>query len=171
MFAAKMKRHADLHEIAGAIVGMCLILLFVTPIVNMGQHAFEKWSPDSWWFEYESIVPVHAEFEKDQPIEFISTAEYKRTLKVQWFDTLWCDTGTQVRRLETQITPNQPTIKYPGFVGMPTGDDSYPTWEYNEEPVPEDAIACRMNSYIEATTPLGYKKTDFVGVDWFQVNK
>jgi len=170
-FIQKLDKWVQLNQLVGAIIGMGILLLLATPVLTLTQHAYEKWSPRGWWFAYSSIVPAHPEFKKGETPEFISSAEYRQEVKVQWFDTLWCDTGTQVKRLKTQITPDQPTVQFVGVIGQADASGNYPTWEYNAQTVPANAISCRMNSYIEVTTPLGYKKSQLVLVDWFGVNK
>lgn len=116
----KLSRHTSIREISGALIGMVILLILISPIYATADHLYERLSPADWWFQYDNIAPFHKQFKRGDAIEFISTAEYKRSLEVQWFDTLWCDTGDKHVRLNTQITPDQPTFKEKVLWGVPT---------------------------------------------------
>lgn len=170
---SRLVYHVSPREIVGALVGMVLILLLVTPVVNAVEQIYERWTPTSSWFEYRALVPVTPEFERGAPIEFYSSVEYKDYMLMQWADYLVCSVDGRNVKLQTQIWPPEgPELKAPGVYNRNEDGDDREAWTYNAEPIPEDARAC----YLEASA-VGYTikhmqpKTWTWTTDWFPVNQ
>lgn len=54
------------------------------------DYSFHRWMPTSYWFYYEDFYPTEMEYGPEDPITFISEAEIKRRVEIEWTDILRC---------------------------------------------------------------------------------
>ena len=131
------------------------LMLFVNITLT---EAYNKWSPSEWWFKYYE-PKVESVILDDGTIEFSSHSEYKRSVNVDWYETLWCERndGT-IYRGDTQHTFD---FKIKGATSNPLA-----TWGYGDFPPRESVSSCVLCGSILVKTPAnilspdGYPKVD-----------
>lgn len=155
---------------------MGILTLLFTPLFSLGEYAYERWSPQTWWYEYEAIVPEPTSFRKGQTLTFNSKIEYKRNINMQWFDYVVCDDGDTIRKLDTQVWPESPEPKTPQIFGdpelQPDGSFKVPTWAYTEAKIPATSNFCLLVANPVGYTPrFNFPKVDEIITPWFPVNQ
>lgn len=73
------------------VVALSAILAFVPLVYDVGQ---EKLTPRDYWYTYNAVEPIKEVFQIGEPLVFTSSRDIRKTINVEWDDTLRCDTGT-----------------------------------------------------------------------------
>jgi len=137
---------------------LCFFLLLLI-------HAGEYILPTSFWFEYQSVIPIKAEYIRWEPLSFVSETTRHRSINMERQDTAYCkDSPDGVsNKHKTQRRPDE-------------GTELMSPWKRKEErkyfiPLYEDMRICKMCWSAIGTTQYWYKKVYSYCTEEFQVNK
>ena len=139
------------------ITRVTLMFMLMVGFNAVIEDRIYRFTSSDYWFEYypPEVVPIQT----DTGVRFISNSEYKRNVKVTWYDTSYCTMldGT-TKRGDTNV--------FSDF--KEAGDKSNPRASWRYQNFPEDTSlvdSCIMTGKIVARTPAtlfnpsGYVKT------------
>ena len=74
---------------ATAILAVIVIAILYFSQLKLKQGTFDE-QPREWWYTYHAVEPNKPEFCVDEVLEFVSDAEIKRAITLEWNDILFC---------------------------------------------------------------------------------
>lgn len=141
------------------------VFFMLVAIMTVTEDLHFRFSSDRSWFEY--YPPKVEAVIVGDTIRFSSNSEYKKDLRVEWYDTLYCEKNNgSIYRGDTQYLVD---YKKAGDVS-----DREATWGYKDFPDADTVSICRMCGEIIGYTPStpfkpsGYEKKDSYCSEWFE---
>lgn len=130
-----------------AIYAISLVALFV-----MAQIGFYSLAPTSYYFRYYSVEFERVDYDNNS-IVFVSDNETYRSVRYEWEDTLFCDTGRGLLFF-SQNPPSTGLV--PGY-----RERKKRPWNYRGE-IPKAGTSCYLKSTPAAILPLGFRKAQLI---------
>lgn len=127
---------------------MGITFILVAGALESVNNLILRVAPASYWFEYESVEPLHTNFDIGETLQFVSKFERYRPVNFTFNDTLYCDNGNGFAYYSNYVSSS--------IRNMPKKDISI--WNYNAI-YPQQKSTCKLRSVITHTIDRGYKKS------------
>lgn len=131
---------------------------YIEPIVMFGmlfflvEFFFLKYMPYTHWYEYVEVRPVEQVFELWEEPYFQSFADFHRTTKVEWFDTLRCDFDDDIDLYQFYYTYHSAALAKKSVAQVDPSPRRY------AHPWPSIPATCYLDTLIIGNLDYGIQK-------------
>lgn len=141
------------------------VLLFVLApmLLEMG---YIRIMPSSHWVQYDEIAPLKPKFPIGEDLFFISSAEIKQLVNIEWEDVLYCDLSNDTKQRFVYYSVYTSSKKQVHPMKW-TGDEAE-QWAYRGE-IPKVPAKCYLDSTTTAVLDYGFKKSSNIKSPVFEV--
>lgn len=147
-----------LEQLKSKWVQILVFIVAFSAIPIIVEHYYLESTSAEHWFVYDSIQVKNEVSFTDDSIDVISFAEIKRPVRIEWLDTLYCDSGNGFEF----VLSNESGKYYDTRAFLPrvdinpeTGERTLIPWRFDVDDRLESGDECHLVSTITAVMPNG----------------